>query len=172
VCPPDSPGPQSGPQCGPPAWGLTQLLLLPARLQTEGVLPRDLSTLSQTLLSPVGSLLILLLLLYYYYYYYTTTTTILLLLLLYYYYYYYYTTITTTITTTLLLLYYCYYTTITMITFTLRVFIRCFYPKRLTKSTCVEGDSNISLWYIKIRIEQVYSIHSYEVNRTSFIIAR
>jgi len=56
--------------------------------------------------------------------------------------------------------------------FTFRAFGRRFYPKRLTKSTFVEGDSNISLWCIKIRIEQVSSIHSYEVNRTSFIIAR
>jgi len=36
---------------------------------------------------------------------------------------------------------------------------------------CCRRDSNISLWYIKIRIEQVYSIHSYEVNRMSFRIA-
>jgi len=57
-------------------------------------------------------------------------------------------------------------------TFTFRAFGRCFYPKRLTKSTCVEGDSNISLWYINIRREQVSSIHSCKVNRTSFIIAR
>jgi len=41
------------------------------------------------------------------------------------------------------------------VTFTFRAFVRRFYPKRLTKSTFVEGDSNISLWYIKIRIEQV-----------------
>jgi len=37
---------------------------------------------------------------------------------------------------------------------------------------CGKRDSNISLWYIKIRIEQVSSIHNYEANRTSFIIAR
>jgi len=30
-------------------------------------------------------------------------------------------------------------------------------------STFVEGDSNISLWYIKIRIEQVSSIHRIRV---------
>jgi len=30
---------------------------------------------------------------------------------------------------------------------------RHFYPKRLRKSTFVEGDGNISLWYIKIGIE-------------------
>jgi len=41
---------------------------------------------------------------------------------------------------------YCYYT----FTFTFRAF--GFYPNRLTKSKCVEGDSNISLWYIKISI--------------------
>ena len=35
----------------------------------------------------------------------------------------------------------------------------------------VEGDSNISLWCIKIRIEQVSSIHNCEANRMSFIIA-
>jgi len=46
-----------------------------------------------------------------------------------------------------------------------------FYPKRLTKSTFVEGDSEISLRYIKMRIEQVSSIHSYEANRTSGIRA-
>jgi len=57
-------------------------------------------------------------------------------------------------------------------TFTFRAFGRRFYPKRLTKSTFVEGDSNISLWYIKRRIEQFSSIHSCEANRTSFIIAR
>jgi len=56
--------------------------------------------------------------------------------------------------------------------FTFRAFGRRFYPKRLTKSTFVEGDSDISLWYIKIRIEQVSSIHSCEANRTSFIIVR
>jgi len=36
-------------------------------------------------------------------------------------------------------------------TFTFRAFGRRFYPKRLAKSTSVEGDSNISLWYIKIK---------------------
>jgi len=51
-------------------------------------------------------------------------------------------------------------------TFTFRVFGRRFYPKRLTKSPFVERDSNISLWYIKIRIEQVSSIHNCKVNRT------
>jgi len=35
-----------------------------------------------------------------------------------------------------------------------------------------KADSNISLWYIKIIIEQVSSIHNCKVNRTSFIIAR
>jgi len=40
------------------------------------------------------------------------------------------------------------------------------------KSTFVEGDSNISLWYIKIRLELLLSIHSYEANRTSFIIVK
>jgi len=44
---------------------------------------------------------------------------------------------------------------------TFRAFGRRFYPKQLTKSTFVERDSNISLWYIKIRIEQV----SIEYNR-------
>jgi len=57
------------------------------------------------------------------------------------------------------------------VTFTF-TFGGCFYPNRLTESTFVERDSNISLWYIKIRIEQVSSIHSGEANRTSFIIAR
>jgi len=57
-------------------------------------------------------------------------------------------------------------------TFTFRAFGRHFYPKRLTKSTFVERDSNISLWYIKIRIEQVSSIHNCKANRMSFIIAR
>jgi len=33
-------------------------------------------------------------------------------------------------------------------------------------------DSNISLWYIKIRTEQVSSLRNCKVNRTSFIIAR
>jgi len=51
------------------------------------------------------------------------------------------------------------------------LFGRHFYPKRLTESTFVEVDSNISLWYIKIRIEQVSSVHSCKANRTSFIIA-
>jgi len=37
---------------------------------------------------------------------------------------------------------------------------------------CRKRDRNISLWYIKIRIEQVSSIHSYKVNRRSFIIAK
>jgi len=46
-----------------------------------------------------------------------------------------------------------------------RAFGRRFYPKELTKSTIVEGDGNISLWYIKIVIEQVSSIHIYETNR-------
>jgi len=50
-------------------------------------------------------------------------------------------------------------------TFTFGAFGRRFYPKRLIKSTFVERDSNISLWYIKIRIEQVSGIHSYEANR-------
>jgi len=53
--------------------------------------------------------------------------------------------------------------------FTFRAFRIRFYPERLTKSTVVEGDSNILLWYIKIRIEQVSSIHSFEPNKTSFI---
>jgi len=39
------------------------------------------------------------------------------------------------------------------LTFAFRTFGRCFYPKRLTKSTLVKGDSNISLWYIKIRFQ-------------------
>jgi len=47
-----------------------------------------------------------------------------------------------------------------------------FDPKRLAKRTFVEGGSNISLWYITIRIELVSSIHRYKANRTSFIIAR
>jgi len=51
-------------------------------------------------------------------------------------------------------------------------FSRLFYSKRLTKSTFAERDSNISLWYIKIRIEQVSSVHNCKINRTSFIIAR
>jgi len=50
-------------------------------------------------------------------------------------------------------------------TFAFMEFGRRFYPKRLTKRY-VEGDSNISLWYIKIRIEQVSSIHSCKANRT------
>jgi len=51
-------------------------------------------------------------------------------------------------------------------TFKLRAFgRRRFYPMRLTKSTFVEGDSNISLWYIKIGIEQDSSIHNCRVNR-------
>jgi len=60
------------------------------------------------------------------------------------------------------------------LTLTFRAFGRCFYPKRLTKSTFVERETAIylSLWYIKIRIEQVSSIHSYKANRTNFIIAR
>jgi len=61
------------------------------------------------------------------------------------------------------------------VTFTFRALGRHFYPKRLTiylKSTFVEGDSNILLWYIKIRIEQVSSIHNCKANGTSFIIAR
>jgi len=44
--------------------------------------------------------------------------------------------------------------------------------KGLTKSTFVERDGNILLWYINIRIQQVSSIHSSKVNRTSFIIGR
>jgi len=52
------------------------------------------------------------------------------------------------------------------ITFTFRAFGRRFYPKQFRKSTCVEGDSNISLWHINIRIEQVSSIHSCKANRT------
>jgi len=55
-------------------------------------------------------------------------------------------------------------------TFTFGAFGRCFYPKRLTKSTFVERDSNMLLWYMKI-IEQVSSIHSCKANRMSFIIA-
>jgi len=47
-----------------------------------------------------------------------------------------------------------------------------FIQSDLQKSTFVDGDSNISLRYIKIRIEQVSSIHSCKVNSTSFIIAR
>jgi len=50
-------------------------------------------------------------------------------------------------------------------TFTFRAFGRLFYPKRLTESTFVEGDGNISLWYIKIRIEQVSSIPNCKANR-------
>jgi len=57
-------------------------------------------------------------------------------------------------------------------TFTFRAFGRRFYPKRFTISTFVDGDSNILLWYIKIRIEQVSSIHNCKVNGTRFIIAR
>jgi len=56
--------------------------------------------------------------------------------------------------------------------FTFRAFGRCFYPKRLTKSTFVEGDCDISLCSIKIRIEQVSSIHNCKINRKSFIIAK
>jgi len=53
--------------------------------------------------------------------------------------------------------------------FTFRAFGRHFYPKGLT---FVEGDSDIWLWYINIeRIELFSSVHSYEVNRTSFITA-
>jgi len=44
--------------------------------------------------------------------------------------------------------------------------------QRLTKSTFVEGDSNISLWYPKIRIELFSSIPIYVKNRTIFIIAK
>jgi len=33
-------------------------------------------------------------------------------------------------------------------------------------------ETGIYHWYIKIRIEQVSSIHNCKVNRTSFIIAR
>jgi len=51
-------------------------------------------------------------------------------------------------------------------------FGRHFYPKRLTKSTFVEGNSYISLWYIKIGIEMFSSIHIYETNRTSFVITK
>jgi len=43
-------------------------------------------------------------------------------------------------------------------TFTFRAF------GRLTKSTFVERDTTISLWYIKIRIEQVSSIHNCKAN--------
>jgi len=32
------------------------------------------------------------------------------------------------------------------------------YKVTVTKCKFVEGDSNISLWYIKIRIEQVFTI--------------
>jgi len=39
------------------------------------------------------------------------------------------------------------------------------------KEYIVEGDSNICLWYIKIRIELFSGIHSYKANRMSFIIA-
>jgi len=60
---------------------------------------------------------------------------------------------------------------IIIITFTFRAFGRRFYPKQHTKSTFVERESYISLWYIKIRIEQVSSIHNRKVNRMSFIIA-
>jgi len=56
-------------------------------------------------------------------------------------------------------------------TFTLRAFGRRLYPKRLTKSTFVERETAIYHCGLKIRIEQVSSIHSYKVNRTSFIIA-
>jgi len=49
---------------------------------------------------------------------------------------------------------------------------RRLYSKRLTRSTLVEGDSNIWLWYIKIRIELFSRIHSYEASRQSFIIAK
>jgi len=55
-----------------------------------------------------------------------------------------------------------HYNDCTSFTFTFKAFGRCFYPKRLTKNTFVERDSNISLWYIKIRIEQV----------SAFIVAR
>jgi len=45
-------------------------------------------------------------------------------------------------------------------TFTFRAFGRRFSPKRLTKSTFVEGDSNISQWYIKKYSKRtVYSQH-------------
>jgi len=38
-------------------------------------------------------------------------------------------------------------------------FGRHFYPKRLTKSTFVEGESNISLWYIKnMKEKKVYEL--------------
>jgi len=57
-------------------------------------------------------------------------------------------------------------------TFTFRAFGTLFYSKRLTKSKFVERGDNISLWYIKIRIEQDSSIHSYKANGTSFIITR
>jgi len=54
--------------------------------------------------------------------------------------------------------------------FTLWPFGGRFYPKRLKKSTFVEGET--AIYHIKIRIEQVSSIHSCKANRTSFIIAR
>jgi len=41
-----------------------------------------------------------------------------------------------------------------------------------SKATSVEGDSDISLWYIKIGIEHVSSIHNCKVNRKSFITAK
>jgi len=54
-----------------------------------------------------------------------------------------------------------------------RAFGRRFYPISVyTKSTFVEGDSYIPLWCIKIRIELFASIHSYEANIKSFIIAK
>jgi len=57
-------------------------------------------------------------------------------------------------------------------TFTFRAFGRRFYPKRLITSTFIEGDgSTISLWYIKIRMELVSSVHSCEVKGTRFTIA-
>jgi len=56
------------------------------------------------------------------------------------------------------------------------IYISGIFQTLLSKATykeyiCWKRDSNISLWYIKIRVEQVSSIYRCEVNRTSFIIA-
>jgi len=58
-------------------------------------------------------------------------------------------------------------------TFTFRAFWQTpSYKATYKEYICWKRDSKISPWYIKIRIEPLSSIHSCEVNRTSFIIAR
>lgn len=53
--------------------------------------------------------------------------------------------------------------------FSFRAFGPCFYPKRLPINTFIVRDSNVLLWYIKIRIQHVSRIQNWWVTLPSWL---